>query len=189
MANIVEKVEDYVTSESFSHSLLMDKLSEFLAVEKGGIKLYEAALRIVQDKKVRDKFQEFLTQTHRHDQILTGVIRELGGDPTYMSTGAELADKKAKALLATMEGNNGSSVLSPKDAEINAIENILLAETKDHADWELLGKIVRRTDDSKLSDVLRPAVSEVEAQEDEHLTFAKEQLGRLAIESMGKVAR
>ena len=51
MANIVEKVEDYVTSESFSHSLLMDKLSEFLAVEKGGIKLYEAALRIVQGKK------------------------------------------------------------------------------------------------------------------------------------------
>ena len=60
-----------------------------------------------------------------------------------MSTGAELADKKAKALLATMEGINGSSVLSPKDAEINAIENILLAEAKDHADWELLGKIVR----------------------------------------------
>jgi hypothetical protein len=53
--------------------------------------------------------------------------------------------------------------------EINAIANIVLAETKDHADWELLGKIARQSDDDKIRDVLKPAVVEVEPEEDEHL--------------------
>jgi hypothetical protein len=29
--------------------------------------------------------------------------------------------------------------LSEDESELNAIENIVLAETKDHADWELIG--------------------------------------------------
>jgi hypothetical protein len=61
--------------------------------------------------------------------------------------------------------------LATKAAEINAIENIVLAETKDHADWEMLGKIARQSNDSRLRDVLKPAVSEVEPQEDEHLNW------------------
>jgi hypothetical protein len=43
-------------------------------------------------------------------------------------------------------------------AEINAIENIVLAEMKDHANWELLGKIARQSDDDKIREVLKPAV-------------------------------
>jgi hypothetical protein len=69
--------------------------------------------------------------------------------------------------------------LPSKAAEINAIENIVLAETKDHADWEMLAKIARQSNDSRLRDVLKPAVSEVEPQEDEHLNWTKEQLAQL----------
>lgn len=36
-------------------------------------------------------------------------------------------------------------------------ENIVLAETKDHADWELIGKIVRQSTDNRLREVLGPA--------------------------------
>jgi rubrerythrin len=189
MAEIIEKVEDYVTRESFSHEMLMDKLSEFLAVEKGGVQLYEAALRVVQNEEVRNKFREFLAQTRKHEEILTRVINQLGGNPSEMSASAKIAEKKAKALLETMDASNGKIALSPKEAEINAMENILLAETKDHADWELLGKVVRRTDDHKLSDILQPAVNEVEPEEDEHLTWTKEQMAKMAIESMGRQSR
>jgi hypothetical protein len=69
--------------------------------------------------------------------------------------------------------------LHSKAAEINAIENIVLAETKDHADWEMLGKIARQSNDSRLREVLKPAVSEVEPEEDEHLNWTKEQMARL----------
>lgn len=68
---------------------------------------------------------------------------------------------------------------STKAAELNAIENRVLAETKDHADWEMLGKIARQTDDPHLSDVLKLAVSEVEPEEDEHLNWTKVQMARL----------
>lgn len=60
------------------------------------------------------------------------------------------------------------------------IENIILAETKDHADWELLGKIARQSDDERIRNALKPAVEEVEPQEDEHLNWTKKQLARLA---------
>ena len=66
--------------------------------------------------------------------------------------------------------------LPSEAAEINAIENIVLTETKDHADWEMLGKIARQCTDSRLRDLLKPAVLEVEPQEDEHLNWTKEQL-------------
>ena len=137
MADIVEKVEDYVTSSKISTRLLMDKLSEFLAVERGGIKLYQAALQIVQDREVSQKFREFFEQTKKHEAILTRVIRELGGDPDHVSPGAAMAEKKAMSLLETMTNSDG---LNGRAAELDAIENIVIAETQDHADWEMIGR-------------------------------------------------
>lgn len=161
----------------------MDKLSEFLAVERGGIKLYQAALQIVQDRQVSEKFQEFFEQTKKHEAILTRVIRELGGDPERVSPGAAMAEKKAKALLDTMTNSDG---LNGRAAELNAIENIVIAETKDHADWEMLSKIARRSDDEKIRNVLKPATSEVEPEEDEHLNWTKEQMARLEFEALSE---
>ena len=183
MASIIEKAEDYVTSATISRDVLRDKLSEFLAVERGGLKLYDRALQIVSDAEVSRKFRDFREQTRNHESILLRVIDELGMDPTYVSPGAKLATDKATSLLNTMNSPDG---LAPKAIEINAIENIVLAETKDHADWEMLGKIARQTNDSRLSDVLKPAVSEVEPQEDEHLNWTKEQLARLEFAAIAK---
>ena len=70
-------------------------------------------------------------------------------------------------------------------AEINASENIVLAEMKDHANWELLGKIARQSDDDKIREVLKPAVAEVEPEEDEHLS-GQEQLARLEFAAIAK---
>jgi rubrerythrin len=183
VANIIEKAEDYVSSAKISHDVLRDKLSEFLAVERGGLKLYERALQIVKDSAVSQKFREFREQTRTHESILLRVISQLGMDPTYVSPGAKVAQEKAEALLNTMSETDG---LAPKAVEINAIENIVLAETKDHADWEMLGKIARQSDDPKLRDVLKPAVSEVEPQEDEHLNWTKEQMARLEFAAIAK---
>jgi rubrerythrin len=183
MAELTEKIKDYASSATIKHEMLMDKLSEFLTVEKGGAKLYQAALQQVRNPDVVSKFREFYEQTLKHQDILTRVVRDLGGDPSYMSRGALLAQQKAEALLQTMTMTDG---ITPKQAEINAMENIILAETKDHADWELLGKIARRTTDSGLSGILKPAVDEVEPEEDEHLTWTKQQMATMAINAMSE---
>src|SRR5437016_2606901 len=138
MSEIAETVKDYFTSTNFKPTELMDKLSEFLTVERGGIKLYEAALKHVHNREVKGKFQEFHMQTIRHEEILTKIIEKLGGKATHKSTGAKLAEEKAKALLKTMSETKG---MSRDEAELNAMENIVIAETKDHADWELLGHL------------------------------------------------
>jgi len=179
MANVIEKAEDYMSSATISHEMLRDKLSEFLAVEKGGLKLYERALQTVRDPDVVKKFTTFREQTRKHESILIRVIQKLGMDPEYMSHGAKVATEKANALLKTMEDG-----LTGKAAEINAVENIVIAETKDHADWELLGKISRQSNDEKIREALKDAVSEVEPEEDQHLNWTKEQMSRLEFDAI-----
>jgi rubrerythrin len=183
MSEITETVKDYITTSSFKRDELMDKLSEFVTVERGGIKLYEAALKLVRNREVKDKFRVFHKQTVRHEEILTRIIEELGGKPGYKSMGAKLAEAKANALLKTMTSTTGKT---PAEAELNAIENIVIAETKDHADWELLGHIAHRSEDSGLSQLLKPAVAEVEGQEDEHLHWTQKKLGELALAGLEK---
>ena len=152
-------------------------------VKRGGLKLYDQALRIVTDSEVSQKFRDFREQTRKHESILLRVISALGMDTGYVSPAAKIAEQKANALLKTMVETDG---LAPKAVEVNAIENIVLAETKDHADWEMLGKIARQSDDEKLREILKPAVSEVEPEEDEHLHWTQEQMARLEFAAIAK---
>ena len=181
MAETMEKLKDFTTSANIKGPLLMDKLSEFLTVERGGVKLYQLATQQVRDPEVLNRFREFYEQTRKHVDILSRVIAALGGDPKYMSPAAKLAEEKAEALLKTMTQLDG---MGPQQIELNAIENIVIAETKDHADWQLLGHIAHRSSDSHLREVLKPAVDEVEPEEDQHLSWTNEQMGRLALSSV-----
>jgi rubrerythrin len=184
MAELTEKVKDFFTSAKINKSTLMDVLSEFLAVEMGGQKLYEKALTLVFDSEVKTKFREFHRQTIKHQKVLTDVIHKLGGNTRTQSAGAKVATEKAQALLRSMDGNG----LSKDLAELNAIENIVLAETKDHADWELMGKIARQSNEDRLREVLGAAASEVEQEEDEHLNWTRKKLGDLQMEALTKGA-
>ena len=65
---------------------------------------------------------------------------------------------------------------------MNDLENVLLAETKDHADWELLAQLVEQVDDRDVKQALQAAVAEVESQEDEHLNWARGTLSQLSLE-------
>ena len=177
MAGVVEKIGDYWARTEVSREILQDKLSEFLAVERGGIALYSAAIRLIFDREVARRFKLFSEQTRQHERILLVVIEAVRMDRTYVSAEAVTARQKADALLKSI---TAARPITARTAELNAIENIVLAETKDHTDWEFLGKIARQCEDPKLREVLRPAVSEVEPQESEHLNWTKKQLARLA---------
>jgi len=53
----------------------------------------------------------------------------------------------------------------PKAAQIVAAECVVLAETKDHLNWELFGELIKNAN----ADLLKPAYEQVEEEEDEHL--------------------
>jgi rubrerythrin len=175
MASVVEKIGE--TNAEISREVLRDKLSEFLAVERSGIALYTEALRLVFDREVSGRFKAFREQTREHERILLRMIEALGMDTGFMSPCAVTTQQKAEALLKTMTAARG---LTGRMAELNAIENVVLAETKDRADWEFLEKVARQCEDPKLREILQSAVAEVESQEDEHLNWTVKQLARLA---------
>jgi hypothetical protein len=64
---------------------------------------------------------------------------------------------------------------------------VVFAETKDHLDWELLGKCAEKLSGPKAR-ALTAAVEEVEAQEDEHLYHSKGWCRELWIQSLGMKA-
>jgi rubrerythrin len=176
MANLIQKAADYLYGATISIEVLRDKLSEFLAVEKGGFELYGAALGLVLDREITKRFKTFRIETWQHQRIISRLMEKLGMDPSYQSAGAAMAEEKTRALLKTMTNTRG---FSAKAAETNAVENIVLAETKDQADCEFLARLARRATDERLRLALRAAVSEVEPQEDQHLNWSKKELARL----------
>lgn len=159
--------------------VLLDKLSEFLMVEQGGLQLYRVAASRARRPDLKARYEAFGRQTDRHRQWLVRAITSLGGDPNHVSPTARLAQAKADALLATALL---TGPLSPEEVEANDLQNVLLAETVDHANWQVLKRLVRSTGDLDVRLALEDAVREVEAEEDTHLGWARERLGQLALE-------
>jgi rubrerythrin len=161
-------------TESVSRDSLLEFLSEFLAVEQGGMELYIGARDHATHEENREMYKMYLEQTRKHAELLTGAIRKLGGDPKYVSPCARIQQHRAKAMMGLQVPDNLREIV---DAE-----NLLLAETKDHADWEFLDSISYKLDDEFSREVIQEIVSQVEDQEDEHLKFAGKAVERLAHE-------
>jgi rubrerythrin len=159
--------------------VLMDKLSEFLMVEQGGLELYRVALSRTTDPELKQHYQEFGQETERHRAILMQLIERLGGDPSYVSPTARLAQVKAASLL---EGALRVDGLSQQELEANDLENVLLAETKDQADWHLLEQLVQQGEDAESKRAIEEAVREVAGQEDRHLEWARSTLAQVALQ-------
>jgi len=162
-------------SPALSAEWLRDFLSEMLAVEKGGVKLYERALSDLEHSELEDKLTEFLKQTHRHVELCASMLEAACGNPDYMSPGAQAADHKANGLI--------TAEVPPKMLDLNNIENLVLAETKDHWNWEMLASIASKIGDTDLKRMATKAISEVRRQEKTHVDWNEKTLNRLAMES------
>ena len=73
---------------------------------------------------------------------------------------------------------------NPAGAQLVACECVVLAETKDHANWELIGACARGFDGEEAA-ALREAYDEVEDEEDEHLYHTKGWCRELWMQSLG----
>jgi hypothetical protein len=146
-----------------------------LAVEMGGVKLYDKALNELQHPEHEDKLGQFLQQTERHVELCTEMLEAAGGDSNYQSPGAQAAEQKADGLR--------SAEVPAEMADLNNIENLVLAETKDHWNWETLASVVSKIGDPELKRMATKAISEVRKQEKMHLDWNEKTLSKLAMES------
>ena len=149
--------------------------------ETGGVAVYEAAVECAVNDDLKSEWEKCLDQTRSHVEILQSVCAAFELDPTQDS-GKSVVRTVGEALVAAMKIAKESG--NPEAAEIVACEAVSLAETKDHLDWELLGKCAEKLKGER-GKTLKAACEEVEDQEDEHLYHTKGWCRELWLQSLG----
>ena len=157
-------------------------LYEALETEQGGVKVYEAALRAVLNEDLRGEWDEYLEQTRRHVQILQDVFQSLGLDPDRQTPGRKVVKTIGDALVEAIELARSSG--PGEAAEVVAAECVVLAETKDHLNWELLGEAAKNLSGDE-GDALADACEQVEDEEDEHLYHTTGWCRELHLQALG----
>lgn len=150
--------------------------------ERGGVKVYEAALQCATQEELQEEWKKYLEQTHTHVQALTAICGTLKLDPEEQTPGSRIVRKLGAALVAAMqEAKSGGD---RQAAQVVACECVVLAETKDHLDWELIGEVAKETKGSQ-HEALTSAYEQIEDEEDEHLYHTRGWCRELWLGSLG----
>jgi rubrerythrin len=150
--------------------------------EKGGILVYQTALECAVNPDLREEWEKYLQQTVNHFETLSKVCETLGLDPGEMTPGCMVVQHTGKALVVAMKMALAAG--NRQAAELVACDCVVLAETKDHANWELLGKCAESLD-GEAAAALREAYERIEDEEDEHLYHSKGWCRELWLKSLG----
>jgi len=162
-----------------------DLLYQALETEKGGVQVYSTALRCALNKDLREEWNKYLEQTKNHVQIVTEILRALELDPDAETPGRGVVRYIGTSLVKAMEMALRST--DPQSAQIVAAECIVLAETKDHLNWQLLGELAKNAQEAEAA-LIMPAYEQVEAEEDEHLYHTRGWTRELWIQALGMPA-
>jgi rubrerythrin len=164
---------------------LTELLYQALETELGGVQIYAAALECARNDDLRKEWTKYHEQTAGHVVIVRDLIEGLGLDPNAMTPGREIVQHIGGALAAAIHRARLGS--PPEAAEIVAAECVTLAETKDHANWELIGKVAEEGK-GDVAKALREAYGKVEDQEDEHVYHTTGWARELWIDALGMPA-
>jgi len=145
-------------------------LLQSLEHERGGVILYRTALECVQEEGLRAEWEKYLKQTQMHVEVLTTTSYALGLDPGEMTPARKLVQQLGKSLVMAMKAALAAN--DPIAAELLACDCVVSAETKDHFNWELIGKCAEALP-AEQGQVLKEAFDLVEDEEDEHLYHSK----------------
>ena len=125
-----------------------DLLSACLAHERCGVHLYRSVAGRTADAELRDRYEHFGAETRDHVERLEQLIAAANGDPQYVSAAARATEKAAAGLLESTYLLSGS--VDPMTAELVMLEAVMLAEAKDHSNWELLAQLASAMTDGTL---------------------------------------
>ena len=160
------------------HELLLQALEN----ERGGVKVYKQAVASAMRLDLRSEWSKYLRQTEEHVETLTAICEVFGLDPFTTTPGTMIVRNNGNALLQSMEAARAAG--DPLEAQIVAAECVVLAETKDHMNWELLGEVSKHLTGTEQR-LLQEAYERIEDEEDEHLYHTQGWCRELWIESLG----
>ncbi|RDZ29686.1 hypothetical protein [Lysobacter silvisoli] len=161
---------------------LQELLLQALETERGGIKIYETAVTLAVNEDLKKEWGEYLEETRTHERVLMNVFQTLGLDPEQQSPGRSVVAHQGASLVAAMEMARDQA--GADAAQLVAGECVVLAETKDHLNWHLIGHLAEHGRGDEVA-VLKAAFEAVESDEDHHLYHTTGWTRELWIESLG----
>lgn len=166
-------------------SQVEELLYQALETELGGVQVYTTALECAVNDDLKEEWQKYLDETKNHVRIVEGILSELDLDPSTETAGRTVVRHKGEALVKAMRMALDSGDATA--AQLVAAECVVEAETKDHANWELIGEIAAEAT-GKRKQVLQDAYEQVEEEEDHHLFHTMGWARELWMESLGMTA-
>jgi rubrerythrin len=181
VAVLPERTVDFAGMEDVLGGLnarfVADFLSEALMHEQCGRHLYRAAAAQTNNPMLKRRFEQYGAETEEHVVVLQNLIRDLGGDPGYVSPSARATEKMDTGMVEATFAIDGSIDLMTK--ELVLVNAVVLAETIDHANWEMLAQLHDEVPEGPARDAIRAAVDHVRPQEDDHVMWAVQTRKRL----------
>ena len=171
-----------MAKRAYDGNQLNELLYQALETEIGGIQVYETALECAVNDDLRKEWQEYLEQTRTHRRVLLSVFESLGLDPATQTPGRQVVAHLGASLVQAMR--MALEAGDPVGAELVAGECVVLAETKDHLNWELIGHVAKNGQGPETK-VLMQAFEAVEQDEDHHLYHTAGWTRELWIDSLG----
>ncbi|HEX5876483.1 MAG TPA: ferritin-like domain-containing protein [Pyrinomonadaceae bacterium] len=158
-------------------AVFMDKLSERLAFERMGTRLYEALYNKLETLgesspgPTLEDVQQIGSEELEHFLLLNRVITEAGGDPTVQSPCADVAAVTSMGVMQVLT--------DPRTSLAQCLQAILTAELTDNAGWELLIQLADNLGYEELSEPFQEALTH----EEEHLVNVRSWLSECVMDS------
>ena len=163
-------------------AMVKELLLQSLEHEMGGVKVYETALKCVVNEDLKEEWEKYHQETEHHVQVLQDVVAQMQLDPDEQTPGRKIVREMGQSLVKAMEAALAAG--QQEAAQCVACECVVLAETTDHSNWELIGEVAKKATGTE-GKALKEAYGEIEEQEDEHLYHSKGWMRELALESLG----
>ena len=162
--------------------MVKELLLQSLEHEMGGVKVYETALKCVQNEDLKEEWEKYLEETEKHVQVLHDVCLQMNLDPEEQTPGRKITHDIGASLVAAMEAALGTG--DKEMAECVACEMVTHAEMTDHFNWQLIGEVSKKLTGAE-GKALKEAYQEVEDEEDEHYYHSKGWLRELSCRASG----
>ncbi len=153
---------------------LLDFLSEMLVLQKNSIRLMTLARDRAQSPDIRQWMDQFVESTEmRSDQIRT-MIRDLGGNPVFVSPAAQVQQQRVEAALQL--------AVPSRLQQLCDIENSWYASLQENVHLAFLRSILPFLDSVYAQDRLEGLLEETAREQEDRLEWLQQALHRLLLQ-------
>lgn len=154
--------------------VLIDKLGERLAFERGGVRLYDALITKCEALAPHlsvERLHEFRNEESQHFHLVWETMEKLGADPTAQTPCADVSGVAAMGLIQVLN--------DPRTSLAQCVQAIMIAERTDNDGWDLLIRLAR---EAGLNDEVKK-FQQAKLAEEKHADYIQRWLEQLTLKN------